>query len=61
MELEEDGGRVTSVYGFGAAPKDGCRGTLSVCVCVFVVFMSCVCGWVGDVSNVNVHMCVWYM
>ena len=32
------------MYGFGAAPKDGCRGDpVSVCVCVCVCVYVCVC------------------
>ena len=32
-----------------------------VCVlCLYVVFVLCVCVWVGVVHNVSVHMCMWY-
>ena len=73
---EDNGGKVTCVYGLGAAdqththglrmaaPKDGCKGTLRVCVCVFVcvcvrVCVWCVCVCVCMCMCVCLFVCVW--
>ena len=71
---EDNGGKVTCVYGLGAAdqththglrmaaPKDGCKGTLRVCVCVCVcvyVCVWCVCVCVCMCMCVCLFVCVW--